>query len=98
MINILSSEYQSSPIRCQPHRRQTRFFEDFQRRFPSGIRQILHDQNAFSQGEYPSHESTDCIKGEFVALCEGDDYWVSDDKIVPVRGLKSVSQLHPKLD
>lgn len=55
--------------------------EDFQLRYPSVIRLILHDQNTFSLGQYPFYEFAESIEGEFVAFCEGDDFWICDDKI-----------------
>jgi len=58
-----------------------RILEDFQRRYPSVIRLILHHQNTFSLGKYPFYDFAESIRGEFVAFCEGDDFWICDDKI-----------------
>lgn len=42
---------------------------------------ILQKQNQFSQGLRPSRFTFPRARGKFIALCEGDDYWVDPDKL-----------------
>src|SRR5690554_5689002 len=48
---------------------------------PESLIQILQSENQFSQGRRPSQFTFPRAQGEFIALCEGDDYWVSSDKL-----------------
>jgi glycosyltransferase involved in cell wall biosynthesis len=54
----------------------------YEQRFPLLIKPIYQKKNQYSKGvriswvyQWPR------VKGEFVALCEGDDYWVSQNKL-----------------
>src|ERR1044071_3542733 len=52
---------------------------DFQRRFPDKVRLLLHDKN---QGASRNFVATYlACTGEYVALLEGDDYWISPGKL-----------------
>lgn len=51
----------------------------FQERFPDIIRVIQHEENVGA-----SRNSYDCLrscKGEYIASCEGDDYWTDSQKL-----------------
>lgn len=50
-----------------------------QKEFPDKIRLILHPQNV---GMIPNFVSVyNACRGEYIALCEGDDYWTSPYKL-----------------
>ncbi len=53
----------------------------YQSRYPSIIRLILQTENQFSQGVRPPNFTFPMAKGKYIALCEGDDYWIDQKKI-----------------
>ena len=56
---------------------------------------ILQEQNQFSKGRRPPRFTFPRARGEFIALCEGDDYWTSPDKLQ--RQVDAMRQ-HPEID
>lgn len=55
---------------------------EYQNKYPQIIRLILEEKNLFSQEiDFFYSIVTDCAKGEYIAICEGDDYWISDEKL-----------------
>ncbi|WAK00568.1 glycosyltransferase [Methylobacter sp. YRD-M1] len=52
---------------------------DYQRRYPHLIRVIYPDQNVGMHRNF--RQVNDACRGEFIAYCEGDDYWVDPDKL-----------------
>ncbi|MGC8121077.1 glycosyltransferase [Marinobacter sp. VGCF2001] len=62
-------------------------------RYPKIIKPIIQDENQFSKRVSPNISfNFPRAKGEFIALCEGDDFWLSTDKI---RKQVSVLRNHP---
>jgi glycosyltransferase involved in cell wall biosynthesis len=53
----------------------------YQSKFPQLIRTILHSENQYSQGKNAFSEIYAIARGEFIALCEGDDYWTAKEKL-----------------
>jgi len=50
--------------------------------YPSIVKPILQSENQFSTNIHlPSKNTWTRAKGEYIALCEGDDYWLSDNKL-----------------
>ena len=55
---------------------------DYAERYPSIIRPILQEVNLFSKGVNPYYSLVfPASKGDFIALCDGDDYWDDSAKI-----------------
>lgn len=54
---------------------------EYQRRHPERIRLILPAENQYSQGVRTSLLAFEPARGEFLALCEGDDYWCDPGKL-----------------
>ena len=52
---------------------------DFARRYPYKILPLLRERNLGAHQN--SKEALSACRGEYVALLEGDDYWVRDDKL-----------------
>ena len=69
---------------------------EYEARYPALIRGVYQQQNQYSQGVFIAREFLfPLIRGRYVALCEGDDYWTDPDKLA-----KQVAALeaHPELD
>lgn len=49
--------------------------------YPNIIRPLINESNRYSLGERPSHVWPQLVRGKYVALCEGDDYWISPTKL-----------------
>lgn len=62
---------------------------------PERIAPIFQKGNQFSQGKRPPRFTFPRARGEFIALCEGDDYWTDPQKLQ-----KQVDALrrHPEVD
>lgn len=54
---------------------------DYAVRYPSRIRAILRKENQFSQGKRPAALAFGEARGDYMALCEGDDFWTDHCKI-----------------
>lgn len=50
-------------------------------KYPKIIRFTHQKENIFSKGMKPLDEMFEISKGRYIALCEGDDYWVDKDKL-----------------
>ena len=55
--------------------------KSYQEKYPGLIKCILQTENQYSKGVEVVGLAVEQSLGEYVALCEGDDYWVSDKKI-----------------
>lgn len=69
---------------------------EYEAKYPKLIKPIFQVENQYSKGKrimatflFP------IVKGDFVALCEGDDYWISKDKLQEqlTRLSKSISNI-----
>ena len=54
---------------------------DYQRRYPQLIRAKIQGENQWSQGKTGQLEFMASAAGEFIAWCEGDDFWTSAQKL-----------------
>lgn len=54
---------------------------DYAERYPNIIRPVIELENQHSKGIRANPALVPLIKGEFVAMCEGDDYWICPDKL-----------------
>jgi len=50
-------------------------------RYPNIIKPILQNKNQFSQGIRPLHITLPMASGRYIAICEGDDYWIKPNKL-----------------
>lgn len=53
--------------------------KEYQHRYPGKIRLILHEKNIGVTRNFKS--SLDAASGQYVAICEGDDYWIDPNKV-----------------
>lgn len=54
---------------------------EYQAKYPQLIRTVLQTENQWSQGRKPNRFIDPLVRGDFIALCEGDDYWTSPHKL-----------------
>ena len=58
-----------------------RIIREWQARYPSIIKPLLQTENQYSKGVRPWQLLLARARGEFVACCEGDDFWVDPGKL-----------------
>jgi glycosyltransferase involved in cell wall biosynthesis len=50
---------------------------EYASKYPAIIRPIFQSENQYSKGGFkPGEYAAGFAKGEYIALCKGDDYWV----------------------
>ncbi|NTW98369.1 MAG: glycosyltransferase [Geobacteraceae bacterium] len=54
---------------------------DYARSYPNIIRVVINQQNQFTKGVRPLHVWPSLASGEYIALCEEDDFWISPTKL-----------------
>ena len=55
---------------------------EYQARYPSIIKPIYQTENQYSKGRFkPTLYMQKVVKGKFMAICEGDDYWIAANKL-----------------
>ena len=54
---------------------------DYAKKYPNIIRLAINKENQFKKGVRPTHIWPSLVKGEFCAICEGDDFWISPTKL-----------------
>lgn len=59
----------------------TKIVEKFAKQYPTLIRPILQEKNLYSKGIKILPLAASYAKGKYIALCEGDDYWIDKDKL-----------------
>ena len=69
---------------------------DYARRFPEIIRPVLESENRMSRGVAIGPQLlAPLVRGRYVALCEGDDYWIDPCKL---RKQVAALEAHPDVD
>lgn len=60
----------------------TEIIRDYEKKYPDLIKPIYHNENQYSKGISVNYENNfNRVKGKYIALCEGDDYWIAPDKL-----------------
>ncbi|RLA44208.1 MAG: hypothetical protein DRR42_20745 [Gammaproteobacteria bacterium] len=74
----------------------TEIIKAFSLRYPELVKTILQDENQYSKGGFkPSIYAAKFSGSKYIALCEGDDYWLDDDKLqIQIDALEN----HPEVD
>ena len=55
--------------------------KQYEIKYPNLIKVIYQKVNQYSQGKNPTRNLYDIAKGKYLALCEGDDYWIDSSKL-----------------
>lgn len=61
--------------------RTAAIIKEWQKQYPSIIKPIFQIENQYSKGIKVIQILTPCTKGSYIAICEGDDYWVDPNKL-----------------
>ena len=54
---------------------------EYEKKYPDLIKPVYQEVNQYSQGLKPGKQNRDRAIGKYIALCEGDDYWIDDHKL-----------------
>lgn len=54
---------------------------EYEKNFPNIIKPIYQTVNQYSRGLKPGKQNRERAKGKYVAICEGDDYWIDENKL-----------------
>ena len=55
---------------------------EYEKRFPKIIKGLYETENQWQKGCGAHHTKIDAaIKGKYIAICEGDDYWIDENKL-----------------
>ena len=60
----------------------TDILREYEKQFPKIVKVIYEEENQWSKGYRLHHVKINkSIKGKYIATCEGDDYWIDDNKL-----------------
>jgi glycosyltransferase involved in cell wall biosynthesis len=59
----------------------TEIVREYSRRYPNIVRAVIEEKNQFKKGIRAVYSWPSLATGEFIALCEGDDFWISPTKL-----------------
>jgi len=59
----------------------TDIVREYASRYPNIIKPVIQVENQYSKGRKPTQLSLPHSKGEYIAMCEGDDYWICINKL-----------------
>ncbi|MEF6532263.1 glycosyltransferase [Escherichia coli] len=65
----------------------------YKQKYPNLIKLVLQDENQYQKGKKITPLAVAEAIGEYIALCEGDDYWIDNKKLQ-----KQLSSLYDKTD
>ena len=69
---------------------------EYQKAYPHIVKPIFEQENQYSKGNgIIDHIIAEHIKGKYVAVCEGDDYWTDESKLQ--RQFEAMER-HPEVD
>lgn len=54
---------------------------EYQKQYPQLIHAIIEDENQYSKDILFFEKLYELANGKYIALCEGDDYWIDDKKL-----------------
>lgn len=67
-----------------------KLIKSYEEKYPSIIKPIYQSENQYSKGIKPSVTMFKRARGQYIAMCEGDDYWIDKSKLsVQVTAFKN---------
>ena len=54
---------------------------EYEKKYPEIIKPIYQKENQYSKGLKPGYQNRARAKGKYIAMCEGDDYWIDEYKL-----------------
>lgn len=54
---------------------------EYEKKYPDIIKPIYQTENQYSKGKKPTLITYKAAQGKYIALCEGDDYWIDENKL-----------------
>lgn len=67
----------------------------YEERYPELIKPVYFTENQYSKGKSPYITLWNKARGKYLAICEGDDYWTSEDKL---QKQFDAMEAHPECD
>lgn len=65
---------------------------NYQRSYPRIIKPLIQQENQYSQGQQVFLLAAKAARGQYFALCDGDDFWIDEDKLaLQVNALRANS-------
>ncbi|WP_432205322.1 glycosyltransferase family 2 protein (plasmid) [Cetobacterium somerae] len=61
--------------------RTSEILKEYEKKYPELIKVIYQNENQYSKGKYVSRFLYERAKGKYIAKCEGDDYWINENKL-----------------
>lgn len=61
--------------------RTSRIIRRYEEKYPNVIKAIYQEENQYSKGESIQRFYIDYLRGKYIAICEGDDYWTDSEKL-----------------
>ena len=58
-----------------------RILKEYEEKYPQIIKPIYHDVNEYSQGIDIFGNLAKLAKGKYIAISQGDDYWIDENKL-----------------
>ena len=55
--------------------------KEYEKKYPDIIKPIYQKENQYSKGLAPGRMNRDRASGKYIAMCEGDDYWIDPLKL-----------------
>ncbi|APA83383.1 glycosyltransferase family 2 protein [Francisella tularensis] len=67
---------------------------EYEKRYPNIIKPIYEKENTYSKGVKPSLVCFNKAMGDYIALCEGDDYWTDPKKLqIQIESMKKYADV-----
>ncbi len=59
----------------------TDIIREYEKKYPNLIKPIYQSENQYSKGKKVTMIAMKKARGKYIAICEGDDYWIDENKL-----------------